>query len=104
MNAMDNDRGLNKPPSSHDGRFRKTLSRWTHSHPRLWGWSTAILSIALPIVAIVCGLRWGNWMLAFWLLLIPSVFTWPGSTVKVLERAIAERKKNAQTNQDASIE
>ena len=60
MNAMNNDRELKNRPSSRDGRFRKPLSRWTRSHPRLWGWSTAILSIALPILAIVCGLRWGE--------------------------------------------
>ena len=98
MNAMNNDRELKNRPSSHDGRFRKPLSRWTRSHPRLWGWSTAILSIALPILAIVCGPRWGNWLLSC-LLLVPLVIIWPGITVKVLEHAVTEHEKDVHTNQ-----
>ena len=71
------------------------MLRLTQTHPHLWGWITAILSIILLIAAIVCWLYWDNAQAA-WLMLAPLVVVWPGCTIKVLERAVSERKTDVR--------
>ncbi|WP_154701321.1 hypothetical protein [Bifidobacterium animalis] len=70
------------------------MLRLTRAHPRLWGWTTAILSVILPVASIVCWLHWHDMLLA-WLLVAPLVFVWPGCTIRMLQQAVAEREEHA---------
>lgn len=56
--------------------------KWFQSH--FWGWLTAILSIAMPVISIVYYLRGGDALIA-WLLVAPIVFCWPDSISRILE-------------------
>lgn len=69
------------------------MLRLTSKRAHLWGWTTAFVSIILPIVAITCYLLWHDALLA-WLIAAPGVFSWPGSTVRMLRRIVTERERS----------